>query len=127
MQHFLHAPRNSIVFATINSSISRFLRHQHKWAGVKTERNMLPEYINVSCLRELENGEVEIDIEHLNGNQLAGEIRALLMRDGFVEPDFRFVGRFVRLGRAKQGHNNDGAGKRRVGSWDEDGLGEARV
>lgn len=123
MQYILHAPQSSIVFSTIDSSISRFLRRQHKWAGFKTERDTLPEYINESCIRELDDdGEVEIDDEALNGNRLSEEIRSLLIRDGFVEPDFRFVGRLVRARSVDTAHSNRESGKARVESWDEDGL-----
>lgn len=124
MQHLLHAPRSSIVFATVNSSISRFLRRQHKWAGVQSECSTLPDYISVSCIRELDNGEVEIDDEVLNGNQLAGGIQSLLVRDEFKEPDFRFVGRLVRPVNVKSGHDHGGSSKERIDDWDEDGLGK---
>jgi len=122
MQYILHAPRSSIVFSTIDSSISRFLRRQHKWAGFKTERDTLSEYISESCIRELDDGEVEIDDEALNGNRLSEEIRSLLIRDGFLEPDFRFVGRLVHPRIMDTACSNRESTKARVGSWDEDGL-----
>ncbi|KAF1944375.1 hypothetical protein EJ02DRAFT_510277 [Clathrospora elynae] len=87
MQYLLHAPRHTTIFATSSGSIPCFLRRQHYWAGVKTERQELPEYISTSCIRELEDGTVEIDKNVFDGEQMAGESRSLLRRDGFVEPD----------------------------------------
>jgi hypothetical protein len=128
MHYLLHAPRNSIVFTTTNSSISRFLRRQHNWAGVKTECSTLPEYISTLCIRELENGEVEVDDEVLNGDRLAEEIRFLLMRDGFAEPDLRFVGRIARSRHLMQvgaSIRHDGAASSEwFTSWYGDGLSE---
>ena len=75
-----------------------------------------------SATRELDDGEVEIDDEALNGNRLSEEIRSLLIRDGFLEPDFRFVGRLVHPRIMDTARSNRESTKARVESWDEDGL-----
>ena len=127
MPYLLHAPRHNIVFATNDGSISHFLRRKHHWAGFKTERTTLPKYISTSCIRELEDGTVEIEEQVLEGEHMVEEIKGLLRRDGYTEPDLRFVGRLVRGSGVSvtevttNGHDEGG-----VTSWDGDGLDGSR-
>lgn len=118
MEYLLHAPRKNIAFATADSSITRFLRRQHKWAGVQTESSTPPEYISVSCIRELDKGEVEIDDEILHGDRLAEEIRSLLIRDGFKEPDLHFVGLLIRPEQVNPTRDHGGSVKERIRGWE---------
>jgi len=128
MRYLLHAPRHDIVFATNDGSISHFLRRKHHWAGFKTERTTLPEYISTSCIREHEDGTVEIIEQVLDGEQMVEEIKGLLRRDGYTEPDLRFVGRLVRSsGVSATELTAKGYDEGDVTSWEGDGLDGSRV
>jgi hypothetical protein len=109
-RYFLHAPRSTTVFSTTNPSISRFLRRQHVWASFESECIGIPDHVTTSCIRELENGEIAIDQEVLDGEQIAENYRGLLWQDGFVEPDLRYVGRLVRLKEGSSARTEDGSG-----------------
>ena len=60
---------------------------------------------------------------------MAEEVRCLLRRDGFVEPDLRFGGRLVRLGREEVVEDQEPSRgiEEEMGTWDGDGLDGKRV
>ena len=61
---------------------------------------------------------------------MAEEVRCLLRRDGFVEPDLRFVGRLVRLGREEVVEDQEPSRDIEdgdMGTRDGDGLDGKRV
>jgi hypothetical protein len=65
-----------------------------------------------------------IDEEVLEGEKMAAEIKGLLIRDGFVDPDLRYVGRWVRPRSAAEVAEAASV-ERRDGEedvWDGDGL-----
>jgi hypothetical protein len=121
IRYFLHAPRSTTVFSTHNASISRFLRRQHFWAGFRSERSGIPDHVTTSCIRELENGELIIDDDVLNGEQVAESYRELLKRDGFEEPDLMYVGWLVRT-RGGGETRADEEVRGLVGNWEGDWL-----
>jgi len=130
MLYLLHAPRHYIVFATNDGSISHFLRRKHHWAGFQTDRTTLPGYISTSCIRELEDGTVKIEDKVLDGEHMVEEIKGLLRRDGYVEPDLRFVGRLVRSSQGSMIANEAATREHDEGdvtSWDGDGLDGSRA
>jgi hypothetical protein len=101
MNYLLHAPSRLDVFTTPSRTIASFLRHNHNWSAVKTERDELPSYISTSTIRELEVGTVVIDENVLdNGKWILEQMLGFLERDRFKKPDLRYVGR---LNRPKQG------------------------
>lgn len=132
IQYLIHPPRRTVVFTTSNPLIADVLRKRHNWLGRVTEGSTLPACISTSCIRELDDGNVLIDHEVANGDLLAADIRSLLVRKGFVEPDLRFVGRMIRSGlkrevvppkcmdKAASNHEEE------VDIWSDDGLDEAK-
>ena len=131
IQYLIHPPRRTVVFTTDNPLIADVLRNRHNWLGRVTEGSTLPACISTSCIRELDDGSVLIDHEVANGDLLAADIRSLLVRKGFVEPDLRFVGRMIRSGPKREvvppkctdkAVSND----EEVDVWSDDGLDEAK-
>jgi len=100
MQYLLHAPSHLDVFLTTDRDIARFLRHQHRWAVIKTEQGHRPENITASCIWDREDGSVAIDEVALdNGKGVLKQVVGLLERDGFEGPDLAYVGRLSRENR----------------------------
>ncbi|RMZ72458.1 hypothetical protein GMOD_00007446 [Pyrenophora seminiperda CCB06] len=100
MPFLLHPQRHNIVFATNDGAIAYFLRRKHRWVGLHTAQTnyteYISEYISTSCICELDDGTVKIDEKVLNGEQTAKEIKVLLQRDGYIEPDLKFIGCLIR-------------------------------
>ena len=130
IQYLIHPPRRTVVFTTDNPLIADVLRKRHNWLGRVTEGSTLPSCISTSCIRELDDGNVLIDHEAANGELLAADIRALLIRKGFVQPDLRFVGRMIRSVHKRQvvppKCTDIAAGDEEVDIWSDDGLDEAK-
>jgi len=82
---------------------------------------------------ELDDGNVLIDHEVANGERLAEDMRSLLIRKGFVEPDLRFVGRMTRsvpkreVVPPKCTDKAAGVDEQEVDIWSDDGLDEAKA
>ena len=131
IQYLIHPPRRTVVFTTDNPLIADVLRKRHNWLGRVTEGSTLPACISTSCIRELDDGNVLIDHEVANGDLLAADIRSLLIRKGFVDPDLRFVGRMIRSVHKRQvvlpKCTDIAAGdEEKVDIWSDDGLDEAK-
>ena len=131
IQYLIHPPQRTVVFTTDNPLIADVLRKRHNWLGRVTEGSTLPACISTSCIRELDDGNVLIDHEVANGERLAEDIRSLLVRKGFVEPDLRFVGRMIRSVHKREAVTpkcTDIAvgDEEEVDIWSDDGLDEAK-